>query len=415
MPPHDDRPGEGMQDMRGCASHGPAFPGCVCRHTSRDHMTFRRLRHTHRLSVFCSAREALPALIAALSAAGYTIPTPPAAPVSPAPGTLKTAPAFKAATAPKAVGTEGGCRGGTAAHGAAKGGTVAKAGVIRKPLATIPSRAATAAKPGGRADKGSAAKGFATSGVTPSPPPSSVPQGGLHETAVCIQPAHAGVPVLLTLSFIPGMTVGPGESVWVKLPGFSGTDVDIGAWASRLTATWDVGTHTLTLRVHQESHSVLLGRDADASLLVAGLSSPPEGVSASHGMIISSDAKAGAMSGVPIQRVSEVKGCRFSGEVQRGILVLGRTLLLGGARAREDYECVAYLCFLDVFKDADDVECKAATRMLAAVCCELTLRSQPFVLVRVMAGEKGKGDENTEESVTTKRLSSLIRTIEQVG
>ena len=83
MPPHDDRPGEGMQDMRGCASHGPAFPGCVCRHTSRDHMTFRRLRHTHRLSVFCSAREALPALIAALSAAGYTIPTPPAAPVSP--------------------------------------------------------------------------------------------------------------------------------------------------------------------------------------------------------------------------------------------------------------------------------------------------------------------------------------------
>jgi hypothetical protein len=132
-------------------------------------------------------------------------------------------------------------------------------------------------------------------------------------------------------------------------------------------------------------------------------------------MIISSDAKAGAMSGVPIQRVSEVKGCRFSGEVQRGILVLGRTLLLGGARAREDYECVAYLCFLDVFKDSDDVECKAATRMLAAVCCELTLRSQPFVLVRVMAGEKGKGDENTEESVTTKRLSSLIRTIEQVG
>ena len=71
--------------------------------------------------------------------------------------------------------------------------------------------------------------------------------------------------------------------------------------------------------------------------------------------------------------------------------------------------------FLDVFKDSDDVECKAATRMLAAVCCELTLRSQPFVLVRVMAGEKGKGDENTEESVTTKRLSSLIRTIEQVG
>jgi hypothetical protein len=145
-----------------------------------------------------------------------------------------------------------------------------------------------------------------------------------------------------------------------------------------------------------------LAADKCAAVVVAGLSSPENGVAAEGGSItLSIDANAGAVS--VFDSVTAVKGCKMSASVHQGVLQLGRLLLQGGPQAMEDYNCVAYKCFFDVFRDTEGVLGKETTKMLAAICCEIALRAQPFIL------------DDALSFVTTGSLKQLIASVEETG
>lgn len=67
------------------------------------------------------------------------------------------------------------------------------------------------------------------------------------------------------------------------------------------------------------------------------------------------------------------------------------------------YNCVAYKCFVDVYKDVDGVDGKENTLMLATVCVEGVLRAQPFAL------------DDVDGTLTTGSLKHLIATVEASG
>ncbi len=147
-----------------------------------------------------------------------------------------------------------------------------------------------------------------------------------------------------------------------------------------------------------------LPKDAPFSLVIArGLSSPEQGLAPAAGITISSDAKEGAVATVAIERVPTVKGCKYTADVHGGIIQLGRLLLQGGPRAMADYNCVAYKCFLDVVRDVEGVEGREKTLLLAILCADIALRSQPFAADAAQGG------------VTAGSFKALVATVEEVG
>ena len=134
---------------------------------------------------------------------------------------------------------------------------------------------------------------------------------------------------------------------------------------------------TLTITVDGDEP---IAKDTPVTLLLqSGLISPEQGVTPSS-ITISSDAKEGVVTGVALESAPSVQGCQLSARVQRGVLLLGRLLLQGGAvLGTPDYLCVAYKCFIAVARDVQGVDGREATLGLAALAAELVLRAPPLV------------------------------------
>jgi len=253
------------------------------------------------------------------------------------------------------------------------------------------------------------AKGGSRGGLANgSPAAAAKPQGTFKNTSLSIDPARSGVPVSLELLFTPSMSVGAGECVTFTLPGFTGTHSDLSlatphdaSLAARLSVRWDAATFKLSISVGNEQEA--LPKDGSVAIVIAsGFSSPDKGLGP-HGMTLSCDAKDGVVAACAVECVPVVKGCSLSSAVHRGVLRLGRLLLQGGPRAMPDYNCVAYKCFLDVFRDADGVYGKHSTLMLAALCAEVALRAQPFAV------------DTSHGAITTCSFKQLVTTVEEAG
>jgi len=68
-----------------------------------------------------------------------------------------------------------------------------------------------------------------------------------------------------------------------------------------------------------------------------------------------------------------------------------------------DYNCVAYKCFLDVARDVEGVEGREKTLLLAILCADIALRSQPFAVDAAHGG------------VTAGSFKTLHAAVEEVG